>query len=117
MDREQIHHNLLRRRMRLKMRRDRLQADRRRAVPLSADFAEQAVERENDEALDVLDARTRSDLQEIELALERIDDANFGACKTCGDPISGLRLEFFPATPLCSDCATRAEDRGRERGA
>jgi DnaK suppressor protein len=49
-------------------------------------------------------------LRQIDLALKRIDDDEFGACQVCGEPINPKRLEFDPTVRLCIDCASKAED-------
>ena len=38
-------------------------------------------------------------------ALDRIDDPDFGLCRSCGDPISLARLRLMPETKVCVDCA------------
>ena len=45
----------------------------------------------------------------IDAALARIDDDEFGYCQRCGEAIDPRRLEFDPTTPLCIDCASKAE--------
>jgi len=56
-----------------------LECDQRRAGrPLSADFAEQACERENDEVIDALLIRARKELVDVGRALMRIDAGSYG---------------------------------------
>lgn len=58
-------------------------------------------------------------LDETLAAIERIDAGSFGICQDCGKEIDVERLEVLLSTPLCIDCARRAEkqlpsvDRGR----
>jgi RNA polymerase-binding transcription factor DksA len=47
-------------------------------------------------------------LQEIEYALERIEDGVFGKCTQCDRRISKARLAVIPYTTLCTACAARA---------
>ena len=82
---------------------------RRESAPLEADFEEQAVQRENDEALDALDARGRSELAAIASALERIEAGTWGTCARCGDAIDPDRLRARPAAELCMPCAEQGE--------
>ena len=97
---------LLERREQLTRRLERIRGDRRRrSDPLSADFADQAVQRENDEALDVLDRRVHDELREIDGALARLTDETYGQCTVCGDEIAAERLEVLPATAHCATCA------------
>jgi DnaK suppressor protein len=45
-------------------------------------------------------------LQEIEAALERVEDGSYGLCERCGDPIPEARLEARPVARTCVGCAT-----------
>lgn len=73
--------------------------------PLSEDFAEQAVEREDDEVLEDLGAAGQQEIRAIEAALGRIADGTYGICVNCGDPIGEDRLDAVPQAPRCRDCA------------
>lgn len=44
-------------------------------------------------------------LSEIDAALERIREGNFGLCVRCGRPISQERLQALPHAALCKACA------------
>ena len=86
-----------------------IQADRRRERgPLAHDFAEQAVERENDAALDGLDARGRQELAAVDAALGRIAAGTFGRCVTCEEAIDPERLRARPTASRCLACAEAA---------
>ena len=69
------------------------------------DSGEQAIERENDDVLDALGGIARSELEQINAALERIEQNEYGICTVCKNPISAERLEVIPYTDLCVDCA------------
>lgn len=43
-------------------------------------------------------------LNEIELALERLDDEEYGDCVNCGEQISPKRLEAIPWARHCIKC-------------
>jgi len=45
------------------------------------------------------------ELGQIEAALTRIDDGEYGYCIKCGEPIAEKRLRLSPAVPTCIDCA------------
>jgi DnaK suppressor protein len=49
----------------------------------------------------VLASQLRSELDEVERALSKLDDGTYGKCETCGEPISEARLEAMPATRFC----------------
>lgn len=88
----------------------RIRRDRRRAsAPLEADLAEQAVQRENDEALDALDTQGRQALASIEDALARIREGRYGVCERCHGEVEAARLEAEPIARQCAPCA-RGED-------
>ncbi len=53
--------------------------------------------------------RRRLELQQIEVALRRLDDGSFGECLHCGEPIALRRLQANPMATLCLECAEKAE--------
>lgn len=86
---------------------DAIRSDRRReAEPLDPDFAEQAVQRENDETLDGLALQGRRELEEIEHALRRLEAGTYGDCTGCGEPIPEKRLRAYPTAAKCIGCAS-----------
>lgn len=108
-DIESIRERLLQRREELRRRVRKITDDvRHTAGPLSSDFAEQAVERENEEVLDALGEAGRVELRQISAALARIDNGEYGACVACGEPIPRKRLEVLPFSDRCVSCAERA---------
>jgi DnaK suppressor protein len=48
-----------------------------------------------------LASRLRDQLDDVELALARLDDGSYGSCETCGTPIGETRLEVMPAARFC----------------
>lgn len=55
----------------------------------------------------VLDAAVR-ELDELDAALERATNGDYGVCRRCGRPIDPARLEIHPGAALCIDCARLA---------
>jgi DnaK suppressor protein len=53
--------------------------------------------------------RERDTLWQIDSALKRIEEGNFGACERCDEPISEARIRAFPFTTLCIDCKAELE--------
>lgn len=49
--------------------------------------------------------RRKLALQQIEAALKRMDEDEFGYCVACGEPIPLKRLEVDPTVPRCVACA------------
>ena len=45
-------------------------------------------------------------LTEVERALAKLDEGNYGVCENCGKEIGEARLEAMPATRYCIDCAS-----------
>lgn len=73
--------------------------------PLDADWSEQAVDLADDEALEGVDEVLRSEIQQIRLALLRIENGTYGTCAVCGDDIRRERLEARPIATRCIKCA------------
>ncbi len=101
-------------RQRLKTRQDELErrvANITRDVTqkASADWSEQAQERENDEVLDALGNEAVAELRLIQKALERIEEGDYEVCTGCGSEIPMARLEIMPYTDLCVKCAGNQE--------
>lgn len=112
MDQQQIKRVLLARKDELLERHRRIaRKTRHREEPLPQDFAEQAVELENQEVLEALDAEVAEDLRQISRALQRIDSGEYASCSACGEAIPVARLSALPTTSLCVECATEAERR------
>jgi len=76
---------------------------------MSADWEEQATERENDEVLDSLGNSSEQELALIMNALERIDSGQYFMCAQCDEDIPQTRLELLPFTTLCVNCANKLE--------
>lgn len=52
----------------------------------------------------LLSAQARAQIQEIEEALERIEQGTYGTCEGCGQPIPRARLRAMPSARLCVAC-------------
>jgi len=46
-------------------------------------------------------------IEEIEYALEKIDQGIFGVCESCNKKINKDRLEVLPQAKLCFTCQTK----------
>ena len=53
--------------------------------------------------------RREVQLRQVDAALRRIGEDDYGWCDACGDLIDARRLEFDPTTVLCITCAQKAE--------
>ncbi|MDD5223957.1 MAG: TraR/DksA family transcriptional regulator [bacterium] len=58
--------------------------------------------------------RTRQRLQEIDAALDRINEKSYGVCEDCGQRISSGRILAMPFTRLCVKCKEEAEKKEEE---
>jgi DnaK suppressor protein len=54
-----------------------------------------------------LDATTLAHVQQIDLAIERIDAGTYGDCEDCGTAIPIERLRALPHTTRCVSCAAK----------
>lgn len=72
----------------------------------SADWSEQAQERQNDEVIQAIGNESRDELNKVSLALERIASGDYTTCTRCGDDIAIDRLKAVPYTSLCFRCAS-----------
>ena len=52
-------------------------------------------------------------LEEIDLAISKLQDGDYGICKSCGQPIDPERLAIVPEAQYCVPCKTKMERRGR----
>ena len=78
----------------------------RRDKPYSADFAEQVVEVENNQVVEVLDHEAKLEQQEIKRALLRIEQGTYEQCSACGESIGEARLQAIPHASMCLTCAS-----------
>ncbi len=51
----------------------------------------------------VLASQLRTELDEVDRALGKLDDGTYGRCETCELPIVAARLEAMPAARFCID--------------
>ncbi len=62
------------------------------------------------------DLSIRNNIQDLivqmDRAIGRIDEGNYGTCERCGKPIDAARLKALPHASLCMDCKRR-EERAR----
>jgi len=53
----------------------------------------------------------RSQLEQVNTALRRIREGDYGDCLACEEPIPYSRLQVKPESPLCIDCQRGTEQR------
>jgi RNA polymerase-binding transcription factor len=82
-----------------------VKVDRELHKALPADSGEQAIELENQEALEVVGQTETAEIQQIEAALKRISDGTYGTCAKCGEPIDPRRLKALSTAATCISCS------------
>jgi RNA polymerase-binding protein DksA len=73
-----------------------------------ADLGTDAMEREK---AFLFASQKRKRLDEIGLALERIEAGTFGFCESCGQEIPPRRLERMPGATTCVPCKEKEEKK------
>ena len=73
-------------------------------TPLSADSSERAVEIRNDATLAAIGRASDAEIAEIDEALQRLKEGEYGICKSCGRPIETRRLLALPQSVRCASC-------------
>ncbi|HZD24282.1 MAG TPA: TraR/DksA C4-type zinc finger protein [Acidimicrobiia bacterium] len=82
--------------------------DLRSDIDFGGSFADAAsVTAERTEVLGLVDS-LKSQLDDIDSALTRIENGTYGTCANCGNEIGADRLEFRPASVLCVECKNKA---------
>ena len=76
--------------------------------PHDSDSAEQATEREGEEAEEAIGEAAIAEIAAIRAAITRLDDGSYGICISCGDPIAPARLAALPEASRCIGCASAA---------
>ncbi len=67
-----------------------------------------------DQELTLSSLRSENDaLDQIEAAIERIEDGSYGQCETCGVEIPASRLAAIPYAAECVRCASQGEEGHR----
>ncbi|MDP1709463.1 MAG: TraR/DksA C4-type zinc finger protein [Candidatus Komeilibacteria bacterium] len=51
-----------------------------------------------------LERALEKQLQDVDVAIKRIDEGNYGLCKYCHQPIEEKRLEARPTSSACISC-------------
>jgi DnaK suppressor protein len=83
-------------------------ADQGSGLSYDSNFADSSqVTAERGEA-EVLALQLRETLDEVALAIGRLEEGTYGRCEACGEPVAAARLEAMPATRFCIDHANRA---------
>ncbi len=106
--------------------RERLLAGMRRELAIQKERADSKAADEVDKATDAYDedlsfeiaTANDQELEEIQVALEKIEKGTYGECEICGCAISPSRLKILPSATTCVSCRGQEEQaRRRDDGA
>jgi DnaK suppressor protein len=87
-----------------------LNKDHDKATSMPSHMAELGSDQfEQELTLSLLDNEKEA-IDQIEAALERIEDGSFGECEECAVRIPQARLEAIPYAALCVRCASQREE-------
>jgi len=73
--------------------------------PVSANYTEQAKQKENDGLVMNLELGAIKEIAHINNALNRVEEGIYELCVVCGNNIAEERLKAIPYTDRCIDCA------------
>lgn len=73
--------------------------------PPDHDWAENAIESENDEVLETMGGMAVNEIHQIRAALAKIEAGTYGICEFCDKEIPVKRLQALPYATRCIDCA------------
>ncbi len=75
----------------------------------SKDFSEQTTENENNEVLVNILSEAEKELNQVNVALDKMQQGDYGVCAQCGESIAVNRLEALPFVTECINCASEHE--------
>jgi DnaK suppressor protein len=92
-----------------------LNKDHSRTTSMPTSMAELASDNSDQELTLRLLGGEENALDQIEAAIGRIEDGNYGRCEECGGKIPKSRLDAIPYATQCIRCASQQEEgRGRK---
>ncbi len=92
-----------------------LRAEREANKDEGMDTYDLASEERDREINFILSDRERIKIQQIDDALERLEESTYGVCESCGLEIAEERLLAMPFTRLCHDCQQEQEKEARSQ--
>ena len=73
--------------------------------PHDDDWSENATESEDEEVLGKIGDIALKEMEQIKMALSKIENGSYGQCNGCGEKIALKRLEAIPHAAKCVKCA------------
>ena len=86
-----------------------LNKDHARTTSMPTSMAELGSDNSDQELTLSLLGSDKNALDQIEAAIQRIEDGRYGRCEECGGKIPKSRLEAIPYAAQCVRCASRGE--------
>lgn len=87
--------------------------DHSKTTSIPTDMAELGSDNADQELTFSLLGSDKDTLDQIEAAIQRIEDGSYGRCEACGEQIPETRLDAIPYAALCVQCASqREQDHG-----
>jgi RNA polymerase-binding transcription factor DksA len=74
-------------------------------------FDDDITENEGHDRTEAIKRELQRRLDEVKIALKRVEDGTYGRCSNCQGFIPKERLEAFPAAALCLDCENRQKKK------
>ena len=75
-----------------------------------ADITDDAARAYSNELMTSLGEQGWEKLKQVDEALEKINDGNYGICSTCNQPIPESRLDVVPFAKFCVECLSKIEN-------
>ncbi len=107
------HHRLMEEREGILQKIERLREEVKVELEFEADEGDPELP-EREKNLSLL-ATFEEQLEEIDLALDKVKEGGYGICKNCGKPIDPERLAIVPETQYCVACKSKLERRRSRR--
>ena len=90
--------------------------DHRRTTSIPTDMEELGSDTADQELTVSLLESDKGTLDQIEAAIERIEDGSYDRCEECGGQIPKSRLDAIPYAALCIHCASQGEEGHESQG-
>jgi DnaK suppressor protein len=87
-----------------------LNKDQNKTTSMPTSMAELGSDNFDQELTLSLLGNEKHSLDQIEAAIERIEDGSYGRCEECGGKISKARLDAIPYATQCVRCASQQEE-------
>lgn len=78
-----------------------------------ADISDDAARAYNRQLEGELGEQEWKKLKQVDLAIEKINDGEYGICAQCESPIPEARLEVVPYTEFCTQCLSEMEKNNK----